>query len=122
MGYLHLQKDGGSLPVLKNGHQGIDRQRFLDLAHESDNGHLFLRVGGRVKSIKQKLPLDQIQVFILAQTIQPGQASLEISRLALLQQMTIETIVLSHRWSPFSSSHAISSEQICAFIVPYHRG
>src|SRR5260370_12728092 len=119
MGYLHPQKDGGSLPVIKNGHQGIDRQRILDLAHESDNGHLFLRVGGRVKSIKQKLPLDQIQVFLLAQTIQPGQASLEIRRLALLQQVTIETIVLSHGWSPFSSPHAPSSKQICALIVPY---
>jgi hypothetical protein len=36
-------------------------------------------MGSRVESIQQKLRLDQIQVLVLVQIFQPGQAPLEIS-------------------------------------------
>jgi hypothetical protein len=66
MGYIHPQKDGGGLPISEDGHQGLDGQWFLDLAHESQDGYLFLRNGNRVESIKQKLGLNQVQILMLA--------------------------------------------------------
>jgi hypothetical protein len=50
----------------------------------------------RVETVQQKLGLHQVQILVSAQIFQGLQAVPEVCGLALLQQMTIETIILSH--------------------------